>query len=361
MRIASVILCGLLFMLMPARAADDVVAPPDKVAQAKLLEWGWDTPSPSYVRDHIDEMEKVPFDGLVLSLTANGKHDLSRRPDRQACFPSRSFGAKVLKREEYSESIDALRAIQFKRFTDNFLRMNVTPGDVDWFANEFPAVANAGLLAGVAHECKLKGILLDTEAYDGQLFNYSRQPGKASHSLEDYQRQVRSRGREFMGAINASYPNVTIMITLGYSMAHFPDESAQKYQLLPAFLDGMLEAADAGTIIYDGWEYAYNFRTEKEFADTRKIIRQTALTWTAVPDAMRAHWRASFGLWLDYDAHWDQTNFSKNFFSPTQFEQSVHQAMRYTDRYVWIWSQKPDWWRGGVPKEYVETLKHARE
>jgi len=360
MRLGIITLCAM-FVAVCACAADNPVTPPDNVAAAKLIEWGWDTPSPNYVRDHINEMEKSPFDGIVLTLTANGKHDLSQRPDRQACFPTREFGAKVLKRDDYSESIDALRAIKFKRFTDNCLRMNVTPGDADWFADELPAVANVRLLASVASQCKLKGILFDTEAYDRQLFNYNRQPQKAAHSLEDFQRQVRTRGGEFMRAINAACPNVTIIVTLGYSMAHFPDESAQKYQLLPAFLDGMLESADAGTVIYDGWEYAYNFRTEKEFADTRKIIRQTALTWSAVPDAMRAHWRASFGLWLDYDAHWNANDFSKNFFTPQQFEQSVHQAMRYTDRYVWIWSQKPDWWRGGVPKEYVQSLRNVRK
>jgi hypothetical protein len=360
MRNMPLILIALLSLPTAAGAADPV-APPNQIAQAKILEWGWDTPSPTYVREHVKEMEKQPFDGLVMTLTANGKHDLSQRPARQNCFPSGTFGGKPLKIENYKESVEALRAIQFEKFTDNFLRCNVTPGDRDWFEEEFPAAANVAFLASVAHDCHLKGIMLDTEAYDGQLFNYKRQKQSSSHSLEDYRKQVRQRGREWMNAINASYLDITIIVSLAYSMAHFPDENAEKYQLLPDFLDGILEAAKPGAIVYDGWEWAYNFRTEKEFADTRKIIRETALTWTAVPDAMRAHWRASFGLWLDYDSHWDAQDFSKNFFTPAEFAYSVHEGLKYTDRYVWIWSQKPDWWRGNIPQAYIDALKQARQ
>jgi hypothetical protein len=34
----------------------------------KLIEWGFDMPTPEYLRDNIRKMEKQPFDGLVFRL-----------------------------------------------------------------------------------------------------------------------------------------------------------------------------------------------------------------------------------------------------------------------------------------------------
>src|SRR5205823_14649749 len=143
-------------------------------------------------------MEKLPFDGIVLNLTFNGLHDLSKRPDRQHAFAGRAFGAKALIRSEYTESSEALRQTKFTRFTDNFLRFNVTPGDWDWFEVNFDNITgNARFLAQLARETHCKGIFLDTEAYTGQLFNYSKQKHTKEHSFQEYQEQARRRGREF--------------------------------------------------------------------------------------------------------------------------------------------------------------------
>src|SRR5205823_5182706 len=129
-----------------------------------------------YVRDHIADMEKVPFDGIVMTLYGNGKHNPSTRPDRQASYPSRGWAATAIDRADFAESVAALKETKFHRFTDNFLRFNTVPGDVDWFDPNFAAVvANFRLLAQIAHDTGMKGIMFDTEAYDRPLFNYSRQ------------------------------------------------------------------------------------------------------------------------------------------------------------------------------------------
>ncbi len=254
--------------------AGDAAAPPNNIQQAKILEWGWHTPPPTYVREHIREMEKMPFDGIVLDLTWNGMHDLTQKVARQHTFPAGSFGGDPLDRANYSESIEALAHTKFEKFTDNFLRMNVTPGNQDWFDDaHFAAAANAATLAAIVKECHLKGIVLDTETYASDIFNSKLQPQTKEHTLAEYRRQVRKRGRQFMRAINNVDPKTTLLITLAYSMAHFHDGNAQKYQLLPDFLDGILDQAAPGQVIYDGWEWAYNFKTEKQFARTRRIIR----------------------------------------------------------------------------------------
>src|SRR3972149_542679 len=123
----------------------------------KIIAWG-DVPPPTYVMDHIEEMEKVPFDGMVLGLP----------PDAGARnFSWKVWGPKVLRVEDYSRSIEALKATRFKRFTDNFLTLNVVaPEYVDWFDDEFKSVvANARLLAHIGKTCGMKGIVLDVEQY----------------------------------------------------------------------------------------------------------------------------------------------------------------------------------------------------
>src|SRR4051812_16642749 len=69
--------------------------------ETKIIEIGWDSRSTVYVQQHIGEMEKIPFDGLVLNLTFNGLHALSKRPVRQNAFAGRAFGAKALVPAEY--------------------------------------------------------------------------------------------------------------------------------------------------------------------------------------------------------------------------------------------------------------------
>src|SRR5439155_14645861 len=100
-----------------AAAVNAQSPPPNRIADAKIIEIGWDSRFPVYVQQHAAEMEKLPFDGIVLNLTSNGLHDLSKRPDRQHAFAGRAFGAKALIPSEYAESAEALRQTKFTRFT----------------------------------------------------------------------------------------------------------------------------------------------------------------------------------------------------------------------------------------------------
>jgi hypothetical protein len=351
-----------LLICSTALAAD----PASSQQKAKVLEWGWSTPPPLYVRDHIAQMEQVPFDGIVMTLFANGKHDPTTRPHRQASFPSRGWSASTINRGDFSESIAALKETKFTRFTDNFLRFNTVPGDVDWFDADFSrVVANLRLLAAIANETGMKGIMLDTEAYDRPLFNYSRQRGVKEHTFVEYQQQARLRGREMMAAVSEAFSDARVIITLAYGMPHGLEGSgpmeSQKYGLLPSMLDGMIEGCGERATLFDGWEYAYNNRTKEQYDDNLDTIKRKSLAWSAVPELMKTRWHASFGIWVDYRHKWDPKDFEKNFFTPAEFAFSIHQAMNHTDAYVWIWSEVPSWWNGQMPKPYVDALIDARK
>ena len=211
-------------------------------------------------------MERLPFDGLGLDLNSN-----SGLPDTSGHLSWKVWGAKALRRDDYAEAIEALKGTGFERFTDNFLRFNVTPGQVDWYDPEFSAVlANARLAAQIAKECGLKGLLLDVEHYGGKPFYYPGRPHKKQYGFAAYHGQVRQRGREFMATLQEAYPGLTILLTYGYDLVFrtaglFASLESAEYGLLGPFLDGMLDATGPETLIFDGWESSYGYKQESEF------------------------------------------------------------------------------------------------
>src|SRR5205823_14115198 len=93
-----------------------------RAGNKKLIEFGWDEPDTAFMRQHIAEMEKRPFDGTVFEIAAG-----------KVRFINEAWGKRKFSEAELAQSIDDLKATHFHRFTENFLRFDVTPGDVDWF------------------------------------------------------------------------------------------------------------------------------------------------------------------------------------------------------------------------------------
>src|SRR4051794_1307612 len=122
-------LLAALLLLAPLVLAD----PPDS---KKLIEFGWDEPDTAFMRAHSAEMDQTPFDGCVFHLTylKDGK---PTGPFVWECFGKRAFTEAELK-----PALDDLTMTR-SRFTENFLRFNTSPGDVDWFDDFGPAVQNA--------------------------------------------------------------------------------------------------------------------------------------------------------------------------------------------------------------------------
>lgn len=89
----------------------------------KLIEWGWDEPDTKFMRANIGQMEKLPFDGLVFH--ANGS--------KGGNLAWEVWGSREFSHDEFGQALEDLKATEFRRFTDRFLRVNVTPGKVDWF------------------------------------------------------------------------------------------------------------------------------------------------------------------------------------------------------------------------------------
>ena len=250
-------------------------AKPDQLRAKKLIEWGWDEPDTRFMRANIRQMEQFPFDGLVFHV--NGS--------KGGNFAWEMWGSRRFALDKFKQAIDDLRVTEFRSFTDRFLRVNVTPGKVDWFDDQAWATIlnNYRVAAQIARQGRCKGFMFDVEQYEGKLFDYRQQ--KQGKTFPDYQRQVRQRGREWMQVVNKEYPDITILLPFGYSAAHrrgrAKDRSQVSYGLLADFLDGMLDACSKETTIVDAWEPSYPYKEQKQFEQAYQTIKQKALDWTA--------------------------------------------------------------------------------
>jgi hypothetical protein len=177
-----------------------------------------------------------------------------------------------------------------------------------------------------------------------------------------------------MQAMQDAYPGIMVFLTFGYSLPLIQAGSDKsklasiQYGLYPAFLDGMLDIAAPAVRIIDGYEISYAYKNAIDFDDGLKNMRQGVLPFVADADKYRTCFRASFGIWMDLDWRkhgWDTKDFSKNFFTPQVFENSVRMAMARADDYVWIYTEKPKWWTdpqgksADVPPAYEGALRRA--
>src|SRR5262249_931382 len=158
----------------------------DSLKGKKLIEWGWDEPDTKFMRENVEKMEQFPFDGLVFHATSGKGDNLAWEV----------WGSKRFTPDDFQQAVADLKATKFSRFTDRFLRVNVTPAKVDWFDDDAWAcvVNNFGVAAQVAREGRCKGFMFDTEQYEGvTVFDYRKQKDRDKNTFADYQATVPQR------------------------------------------------------------------------------------------------------------------------------------------------------------------------
>jgi hypothetical protein len=322
-----------------------------------LVEFGWDEPDTAFLRRHIATMERTPFDGCVYHVAARGKAGQLEN------FSWKFWGNHAFTESDLAPALDDLKATPFARFKHNFLRVNTAPAELDWFDDHAAVLANARLAAKVAREGRSRGVLLDTEQYEGQLFNYRKQKHASSKSWDDYASQARLRGRDVMSAFQEGFPGLTVLLTFGPSLVAAKTRDGKvaesEYGLLAPFLEGMSEARRGGSVLVDGHEPSYKYKKPEQFDEALGLIRKSGPSF-----------RAGFGLWLDYDWRklgWNTADVSLNYFSPEAFEKAVRSALERSDEIVWVYTESPRWWSvedgrpSKLPDAYVEALRKARK
>ncbi|HLK57867.1 MAG TPA: hypothetical protein VKU00_14970 [Chthonomonadaceae bacterium] len=367
--------CALLILVAPllAQRDEDTRRPRTSVSRfsrsrearaagtPKIIEWGYDQPNPSSLHDNIAEYEKAPFDGVVLGAYGwEGK--------RQINFAKTSFGREAYTKEQFQTAVNQLRGTHFKKFTDNFLRFNVEPGDVDWFddAGWSAIVKNAAVASWICKEGHLKGIMFDTEQYGKRVFYYQNQPGKGNHTFEEYRDMARKRGHDFGAALVSEKSDITVLFTYATSFMILEEKAPAPfsiYGLLPPFIDGMMEATTKDATFVDALELAYPTKDKSHFEQLHQIVADSK-KFSMIPDQYSDRMQVGFGLWLDKDYStrgWDPDNTAKNYFQPDEFENALKHALATTDKYVWVYTEKVNWYTGkGMSDKYRNAVANAR-
>jgi len=128
--------------------------------------------------------------------------------------------------------------------------------------------------------------------------------------------------------------------------------ASQGYGLLPAFIDGWLDAAPPTVTFVDGCESAYLYNSEKQYLEAALAIKGACQE--LVSPENRAKYRAqvqvSFGVYLD--AYWNPKDsqwgrwYVDGLGGPRvqRLRANVRAALRAADEYVWIYGEKFRWW-----------------
>ena len=208
----------------------------------KLIEFGWDEPDTGFLRRHRAQLERTPFDGCVFHV------DARHRRERRELHLARLGPQGVHRRRARSR-----RSTTWRRSRG---RDAVPP--------QFPPIQrHAGRPRLVRRPCRgrrqrpagrracprraCQGILLDTEPYQGKLFD--TEAARRRPALGRIRRPGPHRGREVMTAFQEGFPDLTVFLTFGHSLVWKQSERGKKPLaecpdgLLVPFLDGMIEAA----------------------------------------------------------------------------------------------------------------------
>jgi hypothetical protein len=357
----SVVVLGFLTLFAFGQAQAQTPAPVPK----KLIYYGWGSPDTQYVREHWQEMEQIPFDGVGIVVAVDrqawqqGKHDTGNQLGWQA------MGRRAFQPEEFRDAITDLMTAQWHTMTNNFLPIMLSAeqsaAGLNWFDDgRWRTIThNFTVLARIAAEGQLKGFILDPEHYNYALFSYVQQRQQKDKPFQEYVQAARQRGREVMTAVVAILPKPVLLSLYGHSQPlpylrqdkTLPDVA---YSLLPAFYDGLLEAMPADSQLIDGYEFAYAFKERRQFLKGYQQIHQEALKFSAVPDRYRQQVKAGFGLWLDYRRQ-------PNYFTPEEFQRAVSAALEVSDGYVWIYTQGPRFFPpSAIDAAYLEAMAAAR-
>jgi hypothetical protein len=356
------------------------------VNRKKLIDFGWNSPSPGFLRDNFARIEKVGFDGVGIKI-----------PDEAGSGyifdVKKSVSIKPQERERQAQILASLP--KSKTLTHNFLVVHGT-STLDWFSDADWRIAEEHLrwCARVAKNSRLAGLIWDAEPYNKfPCWCYTNQPQKQKYTFREYYQQVRKRGAQFIKAIQSEFPGLTVLSLR--QLSDFQDGSPFSSRLLPsidptvlekglseswwglhaAFTNGILDAVAPEVTFVDGNEEAYYYTSALEFERIARVIKSDAQVLVAPENRARyaRQYQVGHAVSVDYTMGNWATAISfpdylrrqgKELTSEQRaqwFEHNLYHALRTADEYVWVYSEDMSWWDGrNVPPGYTAALQGVR-
>ena len=358
--------------------------PASNVAGKKLIRaseeiasfWGAPSVAETDLPAIIDALQDAGYDGLVFSFAS---HDRSKGYHVMTgqwwnCAVTRTY-------EEFIPEVKAFQSVtHWGRITDNFTRtMPAVWSDTpnikcqDWFNDDDWKIVlnNARVLARVAKDCGLKGIMLDTEHYPHHAegpwrfpFNYQRYASsgyglggeKQPRSYEECVAKVRERAIQYARAITEEFPDLTLFVIPGLYEVTWEDMTLRNpgrrlseswtESLYPAFVDGLLLGLDERAKIVAGTETTYAQSQYKDMLVARDAAREQSLILSSCPELARKRITFSAGIWTDSgwgNPRFSNTDVTANRSDPDRHMHAVHNALAASDEYAWQWGEMGDW------------------
>ena len=341
-----------------ARSKTPVTAPVADANAKKLIEFGWDVPSVSWLVRNLPSHQDLPFDGFVFTPTNR---------DRLRAFEPAPWGKSDI-------NLGQLDRIAWGKYTETFVLLWASGDTVmDWRDNARWATVlqNMRLLSKAVSTAGARGVFFDPEFYSNVLHPWSysaeRYPGL---SFTDVEAIVRSRGAEFVQALASAAPDIRILSTY---LASIPASQAgldrtklagTSYALLAAFTEGMLEGASERVMLIDGQEGpAYGYDETQKFAEGYRFVKDRVAGFIdpSVRDRYDSLLRVGEPVFLDM--LYGVGRFDRGY--PLEYRQAwlqhnVYNALLTTDEYAWFYSEQADWWRDWLPQGVRDAVTSAR-
>jgi hypothetical protein len=183
-----------------------------------------------------------------------------------------------------------------------------------------------------------------------------------------------------MRAIEKPMPGATILtfffISLYDHFATLPESdrverlAKQGWGLMRDFLTGMLEAASPEARFIDGNENAYYYTNSEQYFRAYHAIHQRECG--LVPAELRAKYQRQVqvgqALYVDHDFALRQPNAEQYLsyrMTPQEraqwFEHNTYWALYTTDQYVWLYSERMNWWKDQTPPGLEAAVVSARQ
>jgi hypothetical protein len=295
-------------------------------------------------------LDSLPLDGTSMQIPASGKVLLS---------------GEVCTYEEIAASLAPVKGA-FHRCTRNMVVIH-TRGFPDVFDDWSMVLSNWRNLARAAEDAGLIGIMFDNETYREKVWRHPDDVRYPAYSLQQYQAQMRRRGREVMEVVAGEFPEVVFLVFHGPYISE--PKTPQHVTLLQAvaserdlrgpFFAGLVEGAPDSATVVDGGE-VYQYRTPEDFArsyEWRKWeIASDETDCAFIPRDLRGKWvsRVSIGFGV-YNRQW-----KKSYpMDPQIMRATLENALRATDNYVWLYVESEWTAPGEVSPDWLNAVSGA--
>ncbi len=336
-----------------------IVFPPNLLLaqnEKKLIEFGWDYPNISFLKANIHSMEEKPFDGVVFSFDFDiyNAFDTTQQPDSKF---------------QYNDLVK----IQWKKFTDNFLFVRgASVSGAHWLDDNawVKIIRNIKKVSKALAVSKAKGIGFDPEFYFNNpdlnpwIYKTSLYNHLSYQQVGDY---VRKRGNQFINALQSEKPDVKILCfwLLGLvsdQNKSFPIEETGM-ALYPFFVEGMLAAKNKSSEIIDGDEASYWFHTPENFIESGEYLRENGSR--LISKSLQAKFKqVSLAQSVYFDGIYAKLpGFQQKFIGKPKLEwlrDNLYNAFKTTDKYVWFYNERINWWKNQVDPGVEETIREVR-